>query len=150
MPAFNYIAFDSIGKKKDGFINAASEREARRLIKNLNLTPIKVLETSKTFSKKIKIKSKTLSIATRQLATLLDSDIPLDKAIEITADQVSDRKLANVLFDIRDQVIQGKRLGQAMMNYPTIFSNTYTALITTGDASGQRETGIFRTRGRSS
>ena len=137
MPAFNYIAFDSIGKKKDGFINAASEREARRLIKNLNLTPIKVLETSKTFSKKIKIKSKTLSIATRQLATLLDSDIPLDKAIEITADQVSDRKLANVLFDIRDQVIQGKRLGHAMMNYPTIFSNTYTALITAGDASGK-------------
>ena len=55
MPAFNFIAFDSLGKKKDGFINAASEREARRLIKNLNLTPIEVFKTSKTFSKKIKI-----------------------------------------------------------------------------------------------
>ena len=72
MPAFNFIAFDSLGKKKDGFINAASEREARRLIKNLNLTPIEVFKTSKTFSKKIKIKSKTIYIDNRQLATLLD------------------------------------------------------------------------------
>ena len=137
MSAYSYSAFDSSGKKQDGFVNASSEREARKLIKDTNLIPIEVFETSKNTKDSIKIKSKSLVVATRQLATLLDSDIALDQAIKMTADQMEDRKLSNVLFDIRDQVIQGKRLGESMMKYPTIFTNTYTSLVTAGDASGK-------------
>ena len=125
MSAYNYTAFDRIGKKQGGFISAASEREARKLIKGLNLIPIDVNETAKEVANKIKVKSKTLVLATRQLATLLDSDIVLDEAIKITADHTHEKKFANVLYALREEVIQGKRLGQAMTAYPNIFSNTY-------------------------
>ena len=136
MPAYNYTAFDRIGKKQGGFISAASEREARRLIKNLNLIPIDVNQTAKAVANKIKVKSKTLVLATRQLATLLDSDIALDEAIKITGDHTNEKKLSKVLYELREEVIQGKRLGQAMTAYPNIFTNTYTSLVTAGDASG--------------
>ena len=136
MSAYNYTAFDSIGKKRGGFISAASEREARQLIKGLNLIPIDVNETAKEVANKIKVKSKTLVLATRQLATLLDSDIALDEAIKITAEHTHEKRFANILYALREEVIQGKRLGQAMTAYPSVFSNTYTLLVTAGDASG--------------
>lgn len=136
MSAYNYTAFDRIGKKRGGFISAASEREARKLIKGLNLIPIDVNETAKEVANKIKVKSKTLVLATRQLATLLDSDIALDEAIKITAEHTHEKRFANILYALREEVIQGKRLGQAMTAYPNIFSNTYTSLVTAGDASG--------------
>ena len=136
MSAYNYTAFDRIGKKQGGFISAASEREARKLIKGLNLIPIDVNETTKEVANKIKVKSKTLVLATRQLATLLDSDIALDEAIKITAEHTHEKRFTNVLYALREEVIQGKRLGQAMTAYPNIFSNTYTSLVTAGDASG--------------
>ena len=136
MSAYNYTAFDRIGKKRGGLVSAASEREARKLIKDLNLIPIDVNKTAKAVANKIKVKSKTLVLATRQLATLLDSDIVLDEAIKITADHTHEKKFANVLYALREEVIQGKRLGQAMTAYPNIFSNTYTSLVTAGDASG--------------
>ena len=136
MSAYNYTAFDRIGKKRGGFINASSEREARKLIKGLNLIPIDVNETAKEVANKIKVKSKTLVLATRQLATLLDSDIVLDEAIKITAEHTREKRFANILYALREEVMQGKRLGQAMTAYPNIFSNTYTSLVTAGDASG--------------
>ncbi|MDP7621223.1 MAG: type II secretion system protein F, partial [SAR324 cluster bacterium] len=105
MPAYNYTAFDRIGKKQGGFISAASEREARRLIKNLNLIPIDVNQTAKAVANKIKVKSKTLVLATRQLATLLDSDIALDEAIKITGDHTNEKKLSKVLYELREEVI---------------------------------------------
>ena len=47
MSAYNYTAFDRIGKKHGGLVSAASEREARKLIKDLNLIPIDVNKTAK-------------------------------------------------------------------------------------------------------
>jgi len=136
MSAYNYTAFDRIGKKRGGFISASSEREARKLIKGLNLIPIDVNETATEVANKIKVKSKILVLATRQLATLLDSDIALDEAIKITAEHTQEKRFANILYALREEVMQGKRLGQAMTAYPNIFSNTYTSLVTAGDASG--------------
>lgn len=42
MPAYSYTAFDAEGKKLSGNVSAISERDARRLIKDLNLIPLDV------------------------------------------------------------------------------------------------------------
>ena len=46
MPAYSYIAFDIKGAKKRGHVSAQSEREARKLVKDLNLTPLEVRVTN--------------------------------------------------------------------------------------------------------
>ena len=136
MPAYSYSAFNIDGKKEKGFLSAASERDARKAIKELNLTPIRVKESSKNLSNNLKIKDKELVLVTRQIATLLDADTSIDESLKITADQYNNDNIADILYSLRDDVIQGKRLGHAMQKFPQVFSNTYISLISAGDSSG--------------
>ena len=48
MPAYSYVALNRNGSKKKGIVSAESEREARRLVKDLKLTPLKVTESKET------------------------------------------------------------------------------------------------------
>ena len=76
MPAFSYTAINEAGIKKKGILSANSEREARRLVKDLQLTPLKITE-SKDITKSLKVKNKDIVIMTRQLSTLLDANTPI-------------------------------------------------------------------------
>jgi len=136
MPAYSYIAFDIKGAKKRGHVSAQSEREARKLVKDLNLTPLEVRITNTKIINNIKVKNKDIVIMTRQLSTLLDASTSIDDSLKITADQSSNKDLSNILYNIREDIIQGKRLGNSMKAYPRVFNKTYTSLVSAGDSSG--------------
>ena len=136
MPTYSYTAINNKGSKKKGILTATSEREARKLIKDLQLTPINIsLSTSKS-SFKSKIKNKDIVLMTRQLATLLEAKTSLVDALKITADQLNNKDLMSIILNLREDVVQGKRLGQSMKKYPDVFNNTYSSLVTAGDSSG--------------
>jgi len=137
MPSYSYKAFDSEGSVQSGFINAESERLARKEIKSLNLIPHKLKEIKSQTTKRYKIKNKDLVLATRQIGTLLEAAAQIDEALKMTAEQVKNKDLKNILFNLRDEIIQGKRLGNAMEAYPQVFDNTYVSLIKAGDTSGR-------------
>ena len=136
MPAYSYTAFDAEGKKLSGNVSAISERDARRLIKDLNLIPLDVSVSFSIKSGILRVKKKSLVLATRQMATLLGSSITLDDSLRIIAGNSDDKYLSNVFFSIREDLIQGQRLGDAMSKYPDIFDNTYLSMISAGDTSG--------------
>ena len=69
-----------------------------------------------------------LVIMTRQIATLLEANTSIVDALKITADQLNNKDLINILYSLREDVVQGKRLGQSMMKYPSVFDNTYSSL----------------------
>ncbi|MDC0616430.1 type II secretion system F family protein [bacterium] len=140
MSTFNYTALDNLGKKKKGVLSAQSEREARKFIKDLNLTPITVNQSEGTRGIKSKVKNKDIVIMTRQIATLLEANTSIIDALKITADQINNKDLITILYSLREDVIQGKRLGQSMMKYPGVFDNTYSSLVTAGDSSGNLDT----------
>ena len=136
MPAYSYTAFDAEGKKLSGNVSALSERDARRLIKDLNLIPLDVSVSFSINSGILRVKKKSLVLATRQMATLLGSSITLDDSLRIIAGNSDDKYLSNIFFSIREDLIQGQRLGDAMSKYPDIFDNTYLSMISAGDTSG--------------
>ena len=136
MPAYSYTALSLNGEKKKGVLSAQSEREARRLVKELNLTPVNIQEAKGNLSKVSKVKNKDIVIMTRQLATLLEANTPIIDALKITADQCNNKNLVQVIYNLREDVVQGKRLGLSMQKYPGVFSDTYTSLVTAGDSSG--------------
>jgi len=136
MPAYSYTALSLNGEKKKGVLSAQSEREARRLVKELNLTPVNIQEAKGNLSRISKVKNKDIVIMTRQLATLLEANTPIIDALKITADQSNNKNLVQILYNLREDVIQGKRLGLSMQKYPGVFSDTYTSLVTAGDSSG--------------
>ena len=136
MPAYSYIALDNIGSKKKGVLSAQSEREARRFIKDLNLTPVDVKEAKGDVSKIAKVKTKDIVIMTRQLATLLEANTSIIEALKITADQCNNKNLIHILYNLREDIMQGNRLGSSMKKYPGVFTDTYTSLVSAGDSSG--------------
>jgi len=135
MPAYSYTAINQDGTKKKGILSAESEREARKLVKELKLTPLKVSE-SKDLGKTLKIKDKDIVIMTRQLATLLEASTPIMEALNITAKQLKNKNLIYILYNLKEEIIQGKRLGSSMKKFPGVFSDTYISMVTAGDSSG--------------
>jgi general secretion pathway protein F len=136
MPNYNYTALNNNGSKKTGILTASSEREARKYIKELKLTPISVSLSNNRSPFKSKIKNKDIVLMTRQLATLLEANTSIIDALKITADQLNNNDLIVIILNLREDVIQGKRLGQSMKKYPAVFDNTYSSLVTAGDSSG--------------
>ncbi len=122
-------------RKKKGIISAESEREARKLVKDLKLTPLKVSE-SKDLGKTLKIKDKDIVIMTRQLATLLEASTPIVEALNITANQLQNKNLVYILYNLKEDIVQGKRLGSSMRKFPGVFSDTYISMVSAGDSSG--------------
>ena len=135
MPAYSYIAINQNGTKKKGILSAESEREARKLVKDLKLTPLKVSE-SKDLGKTLKIKDKDIVIMTRQLATLLEASTPIVEALNITANQLQNKNLVYILYNLKEDIVQGKRLGSSMKKFPGVFSDTYISMVSAGDSSG--------------
>ena len=135
MPSYSYTAINQDGAKKKGILSAESEREARKLVKDLKLTPLKVSE-SKDLGKTLKIKDKDIVIMTRQLATLLEASTPIVEALNITANQLQNKNLVYILYSLKEDIVQGKRLGSSMKKFPGVFSDTYISMVTAGDSSG--------------
>ena len=135
MPAYSYTAINQEGTKKKGILSAESEREARKLVKDLKLTPLKDSE-SKDLGKTLKIKDKDIVIMTRQLATLLEASTPIVEALNITANQLQNKNLVYILYNLKEDIVQGKRLGSSMKKFPGVFSDTYISMVTAGDSSG--------------
>ena len=138
MPAFSYIAINELGVKKKGILSANSEKEARKMVKDLQLTPLKLFE-SKNISKKFKIKNKDIVIMTRQLAILLEANTPIVDALDITASQLKNKNLIYIIYNLKEDLQQGKRLGNSMKKFPGVFSNTYISMVSAGDSSGNLE-----------
>jgi general secretion pathway protein F len=139
MPAYSYTAINKVGTKKKGIISAISEREARKLVKDLNLTPLKISE-SKNLGKTLRIKNKDIVLMTRQFATLLEAGTPIVDSIDITAKQIRNKNLIQVLFNLKEDLVQGKRLGNSMKKFPGVFSDTYISMVSAGDSSGNLDT----------
>ena len=77
---------------------------------------------------------------TRQLATLLEASTPIVDSIDITARQTKNKNLIHILYNLKEDLIQGKRLGNSMKKYPGIFSDTYVSMVSAGDSSGNLDT----------
>ena len=135
MPAYSYTAINEAGIKKKGILSADSEREARKLVKDLKLTPLKISE-SKNLGKTLRIKDKEIVLMTRQLSTLLEASTPIVDAIEITSKQLQNKNLVYILLNLKEDLIQGKRLGNSMKKVPGVFSDTYISMVSAGDSSG--------------
>ena len=136
MPTFKYSAVNIAGKKVYGILNSSSERAARQQIKAGNLMPLSLNLSNNRFYRKPKVKQKDLLFATRQIATLLDAGIALDETLKSIAAEVEDKSLSIALHSVRDELLQGSRIAEAMSSHDNIFNNTYRSLIAAGDTAG--------------
>lgn len=156
MAAFRFEAIDINGKVSQGVVEADSLKLARTRLRDMGLAPVKVeslndQQQSQTATRQTgvaesgtgplfrrnKISSYDLSQFTRQLSILLNAGLNIEHSLAATAEQIEKKELKELLLSIRADVMAGNSLSRAMMSYPAVFDDTYCAIISAGEQSGE-------------
>ena len=140
---FNYQAKQPSGDLIEGKIEAPSEDQAVSLLhqKNLvvlSLNPVKQnvfsVDLSSFLSKPSK---KDIVIFTRQMATLVDADVPLVEGLYTMTRQIEKESFRKVILSIVSSVEGGASLSVALSEHPAIFGRFYISLVKSGEVAGK-------------
>ena len=147
MPAYAFEALQNDGALRKGVLEADSVKSARGQLRAQSLLPLKVqalgpdakvqksiwqydIGSRKCFS------ANDLAVWTRQLASLVGSGLPLERALVALGDEAESQKQAHLVASLRAEVNAGLGLAKAMAQHPSEFSSLYTAVISAGEQGG--------------
>ncbi len=141
MAIYNYRARDRQGKLVVGKIESVSSISAEKQIEDLRLIPISVKEAMSfswgdLFPVFQKISKKDIIIFSRQLATLYQSGVPLTRSLDSLIEFTENRKLKNVLSEVKRDVESGQALYKSLSRHPKVFTEIYVNMIEVGENSG--------------
>jgi general secretion pathway protein F len=146
VPAFEYQAIDKKGRQKKGVLEGDNARHVRSLLREQGLAPLVVKETlsrqsnqpsTSLFSRRGKKISVTeLALITRQLATLVESGLPLEEALLAVAEQCESNSSKSMIMAVRSKVTEGYGLAESMAEFKQVFNHLYRAMVAAGEKSG--------------
>jgi type IV pilus assembly protein PilC len=169
MPRFSYVALDARGQESTGSVDAASSNEAIGQLRRAGFFPTSVYEDGKaggrdgkkparkgrvkpfaaprgkglrmeiTLFRRNKVKPKILTIFTRQLATLIDSGLPLLRSLNVLARQERDATLKNTIQSLADGVQGGSTFSDSLAQHPKIFNDLFVNMVKAGELGGVLE-----------
>jgi type II secretion system protein F len=153
MPVFEYKGVTSQGKKVSGVQDGESLKSVKTKLKKDGLIVLEIHEESAaraarhgtvsfTFGSRVKLSD--LANATRQLATLLSSGLPLMEALSVLVEQEETAALKAALSSVRDAVREGASLADALKANPKAFSQLYINMVSAGEVSGTLEITLDR------
>jgi general secretion pathway protein F len=139
LSAFRFEAVDADGRLREGLVDAADARAARDRLRADGLTPTAVDAAPSRDSplQRTRLPAASLALLTRQLASLVQSGMPLDQALMAVHDQADDAPARTLVDAIRTQVLAGESLPAALSRFPRTFSPLYRGLIGAGTETGR-------------
>lgn len=164
MPQFQFTAADAKGEQMSGTVESTSEADAIQQLRSQGYYPLQVVEVGKgklaakkaakkgkaAGGKKVKsttggrIKPKILMIFTRQLATLIDSGLPLLRGLTVLAKQEPNPVLRGTIGALADSVQGGSTFSEALAQHPRIFNKLYVNMVKAGELGGVLEVVLVR------
>jgi type IV pilus assembly protein PilC len=165
MPQFQFTAADAKGEQMSGTIESTSEADAIQQLRSQGYYPLQVVEAGKgklaakkgakkgkapAGKKKEKssvggrIKPKLLMIFTRQLATLIDSGLPLLRGLTVLAKQEPNPVLRGTITALADSVQSGSTFSESLAQHPKIFNKLYVNMVKAGELGGVLEVVLVR------
>jgi type IV pilus assembly protein PilC len=166
MPRFEYVALDARGQESRGVMEATTSNDVIGQLRQAGYFPTSVTEEGKGGGAKVSkktqkavaaaaapkakkgsitlfqrktIKSKTLMIFTRQLATLIDAGLPLLRGLTVLSKQEKDPVLKNTIVALSDAVQGGSTFSESMAQHPRIFNKLYINMVKAGELGGVLE-----------
>jgi type IV pilus assembly protein PilC len=146
MPTFVWEGRTAQGRViKGDNLEAPSIEAALARLREQRIRPIpnRVREKGKGLEKELsipgfgaKVTTKDLSLATRQLATMIDAGLPIVQCLDILAQQSENKLLRNTIGTIRKDVEQGCTLADALRKHPKVFDDLYVNMVEAGEAGG--------------
>ncbi|MDD4625255.1 MAG: type II secretion system F family protein [Candidatus Paceibacterota bacterium] len=138
---FNYQARTKNGKIETGTIEASTRKGAIDVLHQNNLFPTAIKETSSNnFFSRINyfqgVPLKEITLFSRELATMLDSKVPLAEALDSLGHQTRNIDFQNKIYKISMAIREGSTFSKALSIYPKDFSSFYVSMVRSGEASG--------------
>ena len=147
MPAYSFEALDAQGQIRKGVLEADTARSARGLLRVQSLVPLSAeplgsaaaagqrgLNTT-LFTRRV-FNGTALAIWTRQIAGLVSSGLPLERALTALTDEAENEAQRNLVASLRAEVNAGAPFARALAQHPREFSPIYTAVIGAGEQTG--------------
>jgi general secretion pathway protein F len=144
MPAYRYEALDANGKAAKGLVEAESTKAARTQLRAQALVPLSVVAVAEAgtgklggtrFTRRV-FGNAGLTIWTRQLAGLVGSGLPLERALTALADEAEDARQRELLSHLKSEVNAGSSFARALSTAPREFDDVYRAVVAAGEQSG--------------
>ena len=148
MPAFSFEALQADGVTRKGVIEADSVKSARTQLRTQQLVPLNVAPLAvdaksndtpwwnRSIGGGRAFNSSSLTVWTRQLAGLVSSGLPLERALAALSEEAETEKQRDLVASIRAEVNAGSSLARALSMHSREFSPIYTAVIGAGEQGG--------------
>jgi type IV pilus assembly protein PilC len=149
MSTFAFKALDLTGASTRGEVEAedkasvAAQLRAKGLIV-LDIEEQKPTDVGDLLGRFKKVKPHELTVATRQLATMISSGMSLLRALYVLEDQAENDKLKEAFASVRKDVEAGISLSEALARHPDIFNELYIAMVAAGESGGILESTLGR------
>jgi type IV pilus assembly protein PilC len=150
MSTFAFRAVDVAGIPSRGEVEAESKAHVSEELRERGLIVLDVSEKREAMKLESvldrfrRMKTRDLSVFSRQFATLVESGMPMLRALHTLEDQTENEMLQHATGEVRKDIEAGSSLAQAMERHPKVFDNLYTALVRSGETSGQLESALDR------
>lgn len=154
MAAFAYKAVNNRGRNANGVLEGDNARQVRQQLREKGLIPLEVeqvTERGKSDGKaggfsffKPRISASDLALLTRQMATLVESALPVEEALLAVAEQCEKPRQKNMMMAVRSKVVEGHGLADALSEFPSVFDDLYRAMVAAGEKSGHLDTVLNR------
>jgi general secretion pathway protein F len=143
LPAYRFEALDAAGKSQTGLVEADNTRAARSQLRAQALVPLAVTQvatgasesTGFSFTRKV-FNATALAVWTRQLAGLVGSGLPLERALTALADEAEDPRQRELVAHLRSEVNAGAPFARALASAPREFDDVYRGVVAAGEQSG--------------
>jgi general secretion pathway protein F len=143
MPAYRFEALDAAGKSSSGLLEADNAKAARAQLRARDLVPLAVtpVTAATTDGSAARFKGRVFSASaravwTRQLAGLVGSGLPLERALTALADEAEGERQRELVAHLKSEVNAGSSFARALGTAPREFDDIYRAVVAAGEQSG--------------
>lgn len=146
--SFTYTALDASGAKRSGVVEAATKDAAvaqlaaeGRFVVDIHEGrgggAAQAAEAGLSFGQNRPPSRQELALFSRRMADLADAGLPLDRVLQVVAEQTENRTLTRVAEEALNDVRSGMPVSHALAKHPKFFPQVYTQTLRAGEASGQ-------------
>jgi type IV pilus assembly protein PilC len=150
MATFAFKALDLSGVPTRGEIEADDKKTVAQQLRGKGLIVLDIEEhksaadVGELLGRFKKVKAQELTVATRQLSTMISSGMSLLRALYVLEEQAKSDKMRDALVQVRKDVEAGISLSDALRRHPDIFNNLYVAMVEAGELGGILEETLHR------
>src|SRR3954454_23658008 len=149
MASFAFKALDLSGVPTKGEMEAGDKQAVAAQLRSKGLIVVDIEEQASASAGDLlarwkKVKADDLVIASRQLATMVNSGMSLLRSLYIIEEQTENDKLREVFLAVRKDVEAGLALSDALKKHPDVFNDLYVAMVQAGETGGILDNTLVR------